>query len=163
MWPCLSLSSRRSPTLSPDSLGGELQPGCRVLVPFGTRHLVGLVTQVHRESREGTVKPILETLDRKPLISPSLLKLGLWVASYYLSPPGEALRVMLPPGLLAKKVALDEDQPVQKFWPTKRYLAVVEMTSVEVKLTARQKEVVELLSERTLPVAVQPFFTGGGV
>ena len=141
----------------PDSLGGELQPGCRVLVPFGTRHLVGLVTQVHRESREGTVKPILETLDRKPLISPSLLKLGLWVASYYLSPPGEALRVMLPPGLLAKKVALDEDQPVQKFWPTKRYLAVVEMTSVEVKLTARQKEVVELLSERTLPVAVQPF------
>ncbi|MFB3068901.1 MAG: hypothetical protein ACE1ZI_06465, partial [Acidobacteriota bacterium] len=82
----------------PDSLGGELQPGCRVLVPFGTRHLVGLVTQVHRESREGTVKPILETLDRKPLISPSLLKLGLWVASYYLSPPGEALRVMLPPG-----------------------------------------------------------------
>ena len=53
----------------PDSLGDELQPGCRVLVPFGTRHLVGLVTQVHRESREGTVKPILETLDRKPLIS----------------------------------------------------------------------------------------------
>ncbi|MFB3142047.1 MAG: primosomal protein N', partial [Acidobacteriota bacterium] len=61
----------------PDSLGDELHPGCRVLVPFGTRHLVGLVTQVHRESREGTVKPILETLDRKPILSPSLLKLGL--------------------------------------------------------------------------------------
>ncbi len=141
----------------PDSLENEVQPGCRVLVPFGTRHLVGLVTQLHREVREGTVKSILKTLDRKPLISPSLLKLGLWVASYYLAPPGEALRVMLPPGLLTKKVALDENQPVQKFWPTKRCLAVVEMSSAEVKLTARQKEVVELLSQRTLPVAVQPF------
>jgi len=141
----------------PDSLGNEVHPGCRVLVPFGSRHLVGLVTQVHRESRKGTVKPILETLDRKPLFSFSLLKLGLWVASYYLAPPGEALRVMLPPGLLAKKVALDEDQPVQKFWPTKQRLAVVEMTSAKVKLTARQKEVVELLSQNTLPVAVQPF------
>jgi len=141
----------------PDSLGDELHPGCRVLVPFGTRHLVGLVTQVHRESREGTIKPILETLDRKPILSPSLLKLGLWVASYYLAPPGVSLRVMLPPGLLAKKVALDEEHPVQKFWPTKRHLAVVEMTSSEARLTARQKEVVELLSQRTLPVAVQPF------
>ncbi len=146
----------------PDSLRSELHLGCRVLVPFGTRHLVGVVTQVHRESREGALKPILETLDQKPLFSPPLLKLGLWMASYYLAPPGEALRVMLPPGLLAKKVTLNKDQPEQKFWPTKRRLAVVEMSTAEVKLTARQKDVVELLSQRTFPVAVQPFLGEAG-
>ncbi len=142
----------------PDTLRDELQPGCRVLVPFGTRRLVGLVTLVHQESREGAVKPILEILDRKPLFSPSLLKLGLWMASYYLAPPGEAMRVMLPPGLLAKKVALDEDQAVQKFWPTKRRLAVVEMTSSEVQLTPRQQEIVELLGQRPFPWRCSRFY-----
>ena len=92
----------------PEPIRNGLTPGCRVLVPFGNRHLIGLATKVHHESRLGKVKPVRQILDREPLLSPAMLKLGLWMASYYLAPPGEALRVMFPPGLLTRKVTLDQ-------------------------------------------------------
>ena len=82
----------------PEPIRNGLAPGCRVLVPFGNRYLIGLTTKVHHKSRPGKVKPVRQILDLKPLLSPAMLKLGLWMASYYLAPPGEALRVMLPPG-----------------------------------------------------------------
>ncbi|MCZ6770093.1 MAG: primosomal protein N' [Acidobacteria bacterium] len=141
----------------PESIRNGLAPGCRVLVPFGARYLIGLATKVHHLARPGKVKPVRQILDREPLLSPALLKLGLWIASYYLAPPGEALRVMLPPGLLARKVTLDQDGRLQKVWPAQRRLAVVEITSAVAKLTERQREVLELLRKRTLPVLVQPF------
>ena len=146
----------------PEPIRNGLTPGCRVLVPFGNRHLIGLATKVHHESRLGKVKPVRQILDREPLLSPAMLKLGLWMASYYLAPPGEALRVMFPPGLLTRKVTLDQDGRLQKVWPAQRRLAVVEITSAAAKLTERQGEVLELLRKRTLPVLVQPFLREAG-
>ena len=139
----------------PDSMGEELTPGSRVVVPFGRQHLIGMAVRVHQEPRPGEVKPIRELLDREPLLSGQLLKLGLWMASYYLAPPGEALKVMLPPGLLSRKV--DKDRLSARFWPEKRRLAVVTVTPKEAKLTPRQQEVLERLTQSPLPVLVQPF------
>ena len=139
----------------PDSMRAELAAGSRVVVPFGRQHLIGMVIRVHQEPHSGEVKPIRELLDREPLLSGRLLELGLWMASYYLAPPGEALKVMLPPGLLARKV--EEKHLSGKFWPQKRRLAVVGITPKKVKLTRRQQEVLEHLTELPLPVPVQPF------
>ena len=139
----------------PDSMKKALAPGSRVVVPFRRQHLVGMTVRVHQEPHSGEVKPIHQLLDREPVLSGRLLELGLWVASYYLAPPGEALKVMLPPGLLARKV--DKDQLSGKFWPEKRRLAVVGVTPGEVNLTARQREVLEQLTHLPLPVVVQPF------
>jgi len=139
----------------PDSMKKDLTPGSRVVVPFGRQHLVGMTVRVHQEPRPGEVKPIRQLLDREPLLSRRLLELGLWVAAYYLAPPGETLKVMLPPGLLARKVG--KDHLSGKFWPEKRQLAVVGVTPREEKLTARQREVLEQLTRLPLPVVVQPF------
>jgi len=42
------------------------------------------------------VRPILRLLDPEPVLSPELLKLGLWIADYYVAPIGEVFRAMLP-------------------------------------------------------------------
>ena len=57
----------------PEPIRNGLAPGCRVLVPFGARYLIGLTTKVHHESRPGEVKPVRQILDREPLFSPALL------------------------------------------------------------------------------------------
>ncbi len=77
---------------------GALQPGLRLLVPFGNRKLVGvLVERVDStDVPEGKLKPVLECLDDTPLLPPQLLQLALWSAHYYLHPPGDVLATFLP-------------------------------------------------------------------
>jgi len=90
-------------------LQGEMEPGKRVEVPFGPRILTGLVLELSQAKAQRQLKYIRSCLDLKPVLSPSLLKLGEWISRYYLSPPGETIKAMLPPGLLTaseNKVAL---------------------------------------------------------
>src|SRR3990167_8049019 len=77
-----------------------VRPGVRVIVPFGTRQLAGVVVRCGAppaviESK--AIKPIRTVLDEQPALSPELLKLGRWLADYYLVPEGEVLATMLPP------------------------------------------------------------------
>ena len=87
--------------LVPASLREEVEPGKRVEIPFGWRVLTGLVVEPSEERVGLQLKQIRKCLDLKPILSPSLLKLAQWISRYYLSPPGETFRAMLPPGLLA--------------------------------------------------------------
>ena len=139
-------------------LGVEVHLGSRVLVEFGRRRRVGLVKSHLQEVPEYEVKPILEVLDREPLLSGELLELADWLGKYYLAPPGEALRVMLPPGLLQLKKA---ERSGRFSWPARNQLAVVELRQ-EVDLTPRQQELLQLLGGRRLPALVQPFLQETG-
>ena len=134
---------------------GLVVPGSRVLVPFGARHLIGVVVRMRRKPRTGRTRAVERLLEKKPILSPQLLQLGLWVSSYYMAPPGETLRTMLPPGLLARKVSLDEGRVVGRFWPVKKQLSIVEVESAGDRLTAKQSHVLAHLSKRTLPLPVQ--------
>ncbi len=79
----------------PESL--EVRPGQRVLVPLGTHRATGMALEpVARIAPGVKVRDILSVLDPEPLLSPELLKLGLWIAEYYLAPIGEVFRGMLP-------------------------------------------------------------------
>jgi len=84
----------------PRALGGEVLPGCRVVVPFRNRAMVGLVLALTGERPAAeTVKEIVEVLDPLPALTPRLVELGRWITSYYLAPPGETFRAMLPPAV----------------------------------------------------------------
>jgi len=87
--------------LVPAQLREEIEPGKRVEVPFGSRILTGLVLEPSSEKVERQLKYVRRCLDLEPVLSPSLLKLGQWISRYYLSPPGETFKAMLPSGLLA--------------------------------------------------------------
>lgn len=81
----------------PLTLEHRVKPGARVLVPFGTRKLTGVVVDVHAPSgASGPIKDVLRLFDEQPVLDAELLSLGRWIASYYCAPLGEVLRSMLP-------------------------------------------------------------------
>ncbi len=140
-------------TYRPPPDADPLVPGSRVLVPFGSRRLTGIIVQSRRPSRADSVKTVQAVLDQSPVVAQPLLELALWVASYYFAPPGEVFRAMLPPGLLHKNATLKETN----FWPVKKRLAIVAVSEESDGLTPRQREILGLLRNRKLPVFLRQF------
>jgi primosomal protein N' (replication factor Y) len=79
--------------------GMEPVVGGRVLVPFRQQRLSGIVVEVHDrppQVKASQIKKVIEALDLSPVLDEQLLKLGKWIADYYLAPIGEVFRTMLP-------------------------------------------------------------------
>ncbi len=90
--------------------------GSRVQVPFGKRHLIGIVIEtVDKESltvSPSKLKSVTEVLD-DPCLSKDLIDLAKWIASYYLVPIGMVYELILPVRL-RKAEALEPKG--EKFW-----------------------------------------------
>src|SRR5580704_5248925 len=82
--------------LLPETLRHRVQTGSRVLAPFGTRKLAGVVLRTHSEHPASPARELLRLLDEEPALNDELLKLGYWISSYYCAPLGEVLRAMTP-------------------------------------------------------------------
>jgi primosomal protein N' (replication factor Y) (superfamily II helicase) len=76
--------------------GMEPVVGGRVLVPFRQQRLSGIVVNLHDRAPRVKTKKVIEALDLAPVLDEQLLKLGKWIADYYLAPLGEVFRTMLP-------------------------------------------------------------------
>ncbi|HEV2399963.1 MAG TPA: primosomal protein N' [Candidatus Sulfotelmatobacter sp.] len=70
--------------------------GGRVLVPFRQQRMMGIVVELHDRKPQVTTKNILDVVDPAPVLDDQLLRLGRWIADYYLAPIGEVFRTMLP-------------------------------------------------------------------
>ena len=77
--------------------------GGRVLVPFRQQRLTGIVVELHDRRPSVKTKSILSVLDAAPVLDEQLLRLGRWIADYYLAPIGEVFRTMLPLGAEFKR------------------------------------------------------------
>jgi len=77
--------------------------GGRVLVPFRQQRLTGIVVELHDRKPSVATKTILSVLDATPVLDEQLLRLGRWIADYYLAPLGEVFRTMLPLGAEFKR------------------------------------------------------------
>ncbi len=79
--------------------GGVSPPprGARVVVPFGRRRVVGLVTGQPATVPEAAVREIEEVMDDEAVVPERLLDLAEWVSAHYLAPPGECYRLVMPP------------------------------------------------------------------
>src|SRR5271156_3350959 len=76
--------------------GMEPIVGGRVLVPFRQQRMSGIVVELHDRPPQGvssrtaaspvTIKKVIEALDIAPVLNEHLLKLGKWIADYYLAP-----------------------------------------------------------------------------
>ncbi|HEV1286785.1 MAG TPA: primosomal protein N', partial [Bryobacteraceae bacterium] len=82
--------------LLPETLRHRLRTGSRVLAPFGTRKLAGVVLRTHSERPASPPRELLRLLEEEPALDGELLKLGGWIANYYCAPLGEVLRAMTP-------------------------------------------------------------------
>ena len=91
----------------PAELQTLCQVGVRVLVPFGrNKTYVGIVHRCPSSTvncQLDKIKPILQVLDRDPILLPSQFKLWQWISDYYMSPIGEVYKAALPAGLKAEE------------------------------------------------------------
>lgn len=85
----------------PADLRAKVNPGTRVLIPFGKRRIyTGVVrTLVKSAPEEFIPKEILEVLDELPFVLGEQLQLWDWMSAYYMCKPGDVLRAALPSGL----------------------------------------------------------------
>ena len=80
----------------PQTLRHRVETGSRVLVPFGSRRLVGVVMRLSADTETDAPREVLKLIDEVPVLDADMLRLGQWVAEYYCAPLGEVLRGMLP-------------------------------------------------------------------
>ena len=81
----------------------EVGVGKRVRVPFRGEAVEGfLIGLKERSEYEGELYPILEVLDREPVLDEDRLELARWLSEYYLTPLGMVLK-----GLIPKRVQPD--------------------------------------------------------
>ncbi|UOQ43103.1 primosomal protein N' [Halobacillus salinarum] len=86
----------------PEKFKGIVQPGIRVIIPFGPRKIMGYVVGLAEETTLQKVKSITDCLDVTPVLTDELLELGKWLSNYTLSYYISCLQVMLPQIMKAK-------------------------------------------------------------
>lgn len=85
----------------PESFAEQVQPGMRVLIPFGrgNRRTEGLVLTLEWGVRPKGCKQVLSILDDWPVLNEEGIQLALWMRERYFCSVYDAMRAMLPAGL----------------------------------------------------------------
>ncbi|WHY88034.1 primosomal protein N' [Neobacillus novalis] len=88
--------------LIPGKWRDTIQPGMRVIVPFGPRNIQGFVIELKKESEVKQLREIIEPMDLEPVLNHELLALGSWLTEHTLCFKIVAYQAMLPAALKAK-------------------------------------------------------------
>ncbi|MDN3694019.1 primosomal protein N' [Chryseobacterium tructae] len=85
----------------PEELMSEIQPGMRVLVPFGGKKIyTGIVLELHDNAPDNFVaKDVISILDEKPILPEEQIRFWNWLSDYYLCNLGEIYRLAFPSSL----------------------------------------------------------------
>jgi primosomal protein N' (replication factor Y) len=86
----------------PEDYHDLVQPGIRVIVPFGPRNVQGFIVGLEPYTGERKLKPIHKLLDVEPILNGELLQLGKWLTEQTLSYRISSFQAMLPAALKAK-------------------------------------------------------------
>ncbi len=138
----------------PPALLGRVQPGTRVLVPFGPRKLRATCVRVDDVPPPAGVlaKPLIALLDEQPLVGADLLQLAEQVASATACSWGEALDALLPPAVKRARAARTIEL-ARTAGPPHAAGPVVEKLQAD-KRTEKQARALRILADRggELPV-----------
>ena len=104
----------------PEEFASLAKTGSRAVAPFGRRVLTGIIVNVsdtigdkaNGQVGKSKIKPISDIPDEQPVFSAKYLKFYEWIADYYLSSYGEALRLGTPSGTeieSKRKIIIDQD------------------------------------------------------
>jgi primosomal protein N' (replication factor Y) len=149
--------------LPPELLGGVVQVGSMLVVPFGRREVLGVVVGLTEQSEVAEEKLLapLRALDEGPPALPGeLVALAEWIAAEYCSTISRALGLVLPPGA-ARRLSGRKRRAI-----TRRVHLPVGARSPEPLLTGEQRAVLEsltaALTARTPARALLHGVTGSG-
>ncbi len=130
----------------PSHFNGMIKKGMRVFVPFGRRRITGYVVDISNHHKTNiSLKTIEEVLDSEPIISKELLSLTKWIADYYHSSWGEAIKAALPAGLddtSLDKLHLTEKglRALKEGKPSSKATYILQTLYLKKSLTSRQLE-----------------------
>ena len=87
--------------LVPDALEDSIQPGVRVVVPFGrgNRRTEGVVLFLEQGTEKKNLKMVESVLDQEPVLDETMLRLAAFLRERYFCTFFDAVRAMLPAGL----------------------------------------------------------------
>lgn len=92
-----------------DYLAGThpILPGCRVLVPLGSREVMGIALTPPTESADDSLKcrAVVACLDSAPFLPAAIVELCVWASSYYHFPLGQVFAAAIPAVLRTKRSA----------------------------------------------------------
>lgn len=119
----------------PENIRDKVGTGSRVIVPFGSRRLIGTILGFTQNPHSSVLKPVIEVLE--DTVSSDLLSLAMWMSDYYIHPIGQTIDAMIP-------------RAVARARPKKsRYVRLKsDPRNVAVPKGRRQEELVRILSER---------------
>jgi len=126
--------------LIPPGLGGQIEVGSRVQVPFGPRKIYGTVTALAEESARANLKSILKVIGAQTLVTPKVLQLARWIADYYCCAPEIALKSVLPEAIRKKK-------ETEEGWKKQIYVRALPPAGEFPKLSKRQQDVWNVVEE----------------
>ncbi|HBF12741.1 MAG TPA: primosomal protein N' [Deltaproteobacteria bacterium] len=121
-----------------------LSQGMRLLVPFGRRKMVGIVTKIHDQKPDIEIKKIETILDDQSHLSPSFLEWLDWASRYYFYPLGETLHTALPSSFY-KPVSL---KTLQQKKTRPRLTPPYPWHDKELTLTSPQQKILETLLKK---------------
>lgn len=134
----------------PPELEGLVRPGQLVWVPFGPRTIQGIVSRLS-DTSPVTTKPLIALARDEVVLDEQQLRLAAWMSHYYVAPIAEAVKLMLPPGLLKKS-------PESLGVKPKREL-LIEVTDSGRDAAANISQVADL-GRNSLPARVLEFMLG---
>ncbi len=113
-----SQTNRAFDYLVPSVFESQIEPGMRVIIPFGPRKVQGFVVHVktHTEHDSQKLKAIEDLVDIKPALTGELLSLASWLSEKTLCLQITALKSMLPAAMRAsyhKKIELKDEKNLE--------------------------------------------------
>ncbi|MBK9591569.1 MAG: primosomal protein N' [Crocinitomicaceae bacterium] len=137
----------------PFELNNHVDPGKRVVVPFGkSKFYTGIIRKVHEEvPKNYQVKYIEGVLDENPIVTERQFKLWDWIADYYIAPIGDVMNAALPANFkLASETKIsihpEFDRDLENL--TDNEITVVEALQLQESLTL--KEISDLINIKTV-------------
>jgi len=111
-----------------------IEPGCRVVVPFGRKKFyTAIVQSLHNNApTDYEVKEVTAILDPSPVLLPQQFKFWKWLADYYLCSQGDVYKAALPSGMKIESETTVEYNP--------------DFEAVE-QLTDKEQLILDLLSQ----------------
>ena len=141
----------------PASPQRSIEPGRRVRVPLGrgNRNMVGYCVALGNKPTGGRrLKAVAGVLDRRPILSPAMLRLTQWIADYYLCPWGQVLESVVPAGV--RHEAGTRDVTLLSVSPE------VAARTAQLDLPARQADALRILASSPRPMSVKQLAARAG-
>ncbi|HWX46103.1 MAG TPA: primosomal protein N' [Solirubrobacteraceae bacterium] len=122
---------------------GAVKVGSMLVVPFGRREVLGVVTGLSERSEvadEKLLAPLRAPDEGPPALPVDLVVLAEWIAAEYCSTLARALRLVLPPGVTGGRGALSVRKRRPRAVPRPRHEPVGTLHAEPPPLTAEQRE-----------------------